>query len=331
MQQEACIISYAHGNKNSLIKAEEYRTIQTSSTLEDLKTKLQSSVYGKCLLEEPQNTPKVFKNVLYNFLKTQMDITLSFSTDLSRRLVAFYKESFQLRNFIYLWACKQEGVKTLEHADDLHPLGDYDELSFINVTHGAEDTWKFCLENTPLHKYIQGLSYDVLNQELPYLTNILYKKYLEQFYAFTVQNNLCLSEVIQFEGDKRIIEILYSTLDSTMPIKDKLDLFPSCSTFSSLQKALLANCKTIEELKGILSTHRVYRNVVACESGIEISLRKEEIRVCKSSFYHYNDPSIVYTQLKLQEIEISTLVFIAECISQGRMDDAQDIIEIDLY
>ncbi|KAI5186656.1 V-type H+-transporting ATPase subunit d [Nematocida homosporus] len=329
MHDEAGIISYVHGNKNRLMKLEDYCAIKSCNTIEELKAKMQATIYGKELLEEAQTTPKSFKVLLYKCLKNQIKTTAAYATTVSKSLIDFYLEHFQLANFIYLWACKQESAKSLEHASNTHPLGNYDGLSFIKVTQGPEDTWKFCLENTSLHKYVAGLSHDILTQDIPHITSILHKRYLELLYEFAIEHKLCLAELVQFEGDRRIIEILHSTLGSSMTAKDKIDLFPRCTTFTEMQKQLLVGCKSLDELKGVLSTHKTYRNVVSSEVGIEDALRREEVRICKKAFYYYDDPSIVFTQLKLQEIEINILVFLAECITQGRQESMEDVLNVE--
>ncbi|OAG31114.1 V-type H+-transporting ATPase subunit d [Nematocida displodere] len=329
MHEDAGIISYVHGNKDRLMKIEDYRSIKACNTIEDLKVKLQHSGYGKELLEEPLATPKAFKNALYRCLLEEVSHTLSFSTSTSQKLVEFYRESFQLNNFIYLWACKRENPKNLELPIDTNPLGNYDGLSFIKVTQGSEDTWKFCLENTPLQKYIGGLSHEILNGDIQYITNILKKQYLERLYRFSVDNQLCLVELVQFESDKQIIEILHSTIGSSITPKSKMELFPTCGTFNHMQSLLLISCKSLDELKGALSTHRTYRNIVGSEIGVEDALRREEIRICKSFFVYYDDPSIVYTQFKLQEIEISNLIFLSECITQGRIENIDEVLDMD--
>ncbi|KAI5180780.1 V-type H+-transporting ATPase subunit d [Nematocida sp. AWRm80] len=327
MHNEGGIISFVHGNKNKLLQTEEYKSIGLCKTLEDLKVKLQSTTYGKQLLEDHTTSLKSFRASLYKCLDHQVTRTMAFSATISRSLIDFYKEQFQLNNFIYLWTCKQEDPKLLEDTTDLHPLGIYDGLSFIKVTQGTEDTWKFCLENTSLQKYIIGLTHEILKEDPQYITNILQKRYIELLYNYCIENNLCLSEAIKFEGDKRIIEILYSTLRSSIHSKDKLALFPLCNTFSTIHLNLLLSSKNLDELKGILSTHRTFINVVGNELGLEEALRKEEIRLYKKSFYYYDDPSIVYTQLKLQELEISNLIFLAECISLGKADHIDNILE----
>lgn len=329
MHDEAGIISYVHGNKDQLMTIEDYRSMRSCGSIEDMKIKLHSSLYGKQLLEEPQSTPKAFRNVLYRCIDEQVRLTLGFATPMTRELIEFYKEYFQLSNFIYLWACKQESTKSLDMALDIHPLGDYDGLSFIKVTQSSEDTWKFCLENTPLQKYLAGLSHELLNGDIQYITNVLQKRYIELLYEFSVEHGLCLAALMQFEGDKRIIEILHSTMGSAIPAKDKLALFPSCTTFSDMHKALFIGCGTLDELKGALSTHKTYRAIIGNEMGVEDALRREEIRICKSTFLYYDDPSVVYTQLKLQELEISNLIFLSECIVQGRSESIEDILDIE--
>ncbi|KAI5189867.1 V-type H+-transporting ATPase subunit d [Nematocida minor] len=328
MYGEAGIINYVHGNKNRLMKKEEYNSIKTAATIEDLKIKLQNTIYGKSLLEDSATTHKAFKEALYQCVDKQIKMTQAFTTEKSKTLIDFYKEKFQLDNFIYLWACKEESPKTLETALDIHPLGTYPELNFIKVTQTAKDTWKFCLENTPLCKYIVGLSHEILKEDVQYVRSILQKRYIELLYEYSKKNNLILSELVLFEGDKRIIEILYSTVGTTMSAREKECLFPACSTFSDIHKDLLLNCKSIDELQGVLSTHSNHRNIVGNERGLEDALIREEVRICNKSFYVYDDPSVVYTQLTLQELEVRNLIFMADCIIQGYKDHADQIVDI---
>lgn len=328
MYSEAGIINYVNGNRYQLMKKEEYRTIKSAETIEELKLKLQNTVYGKSLVEDSSTSHKSFKASLYKSLEKQIETTKSFTTDKSAILIDFYKEKFQLDNFIYLWACKEESPKSLENALDIHPLGIYPELNFIKVTQSARDTWKFCLENTPLNKYIEGLSHELLKEDIQYVRSVLQKRYIELLYEYSKENNYVLSELVQFEGDRRIIEILYSTIGSKMPSHRKKSLFPIYSTFTEIHRTLLLNCKTADELNGVLSTHNLHRNIIGNEKGMEDALIREEIRICNKSFYVYDDPSVVYTQLKLQELEVRNLIFIADCIIQGYIDQADEIVDV---
>lgn len=328
MYSEAGIINYVHGNRYQLMKKEEYNSIKTAETVEELKLKLQNTIYGKSLLEDSRTTHKAFKESLYKCIEKQIELTKAFTTEKSSVLVDFYKEKFQLDNFIYLWACKEESPKSLENALDIHPLGVYPELNFIKVTQSAKDTWKFCLENTPLCKYIEGLSHELLKEDVQYVRSILQKRYIEMLYIYTKENQYVLSELVQFEGDKRIIEILYSTVGTSMSSSRKMSIFPKYSTFSEIHKGLLLGCKTIDELNGVLSTHSIHRNIIGNEKGMEDSLIREEIRICNKSFYIYDDPSVVYTQLKLQEIEVRNLIFLADCIMQGYINHTDEIVDV---
>jgi len=330
MHEETGIISYVHGNKNQLMKIEDYRRLKNCTTIEDLKEKLQTSpLYGKDFLDESQITLKSFKQILYKCLQEQINTALAFSTKMSRQLVDFYLEYFQISNFIYLWACKQENPKSLEGSLKLHPLGMYNGLNFVKVTQSTEDTWKYCLENTPLQRYMAGLTHELLKEDIQYIMNIFLKRYIEMLYQFSVENSLCLQELMLFEGDKRIIEVLHSTVGTTVPVRDKTVLFPECTTFSQMQKTHLLACKSVEELTSALSSHQRYRSVIGSEMGVEDALRREEIRICKRSFLYYDDPSVVYTQLKLQELEIVNLTFLADCISQGRTGSINEILDIE--
>lgn len=328
MDTETAIINYVHGNKNQFIKKEEYRIMKASTTVEDLKIKLQNTVYGKSLLEETNTSLKAFKDAIYMSLEKQIKITQSFATERSSVLIDFYKEKYQLDNFIYLWACKQENPKTLETTLDIHPLGLYPGLNFIKVTQTVKDTWWFCLENTGLKKYVRGLSYELLKEDIQYVRSILYKRYIELLYEYSVKNNLSLAELVLFEGDKRIIEVLYSSMGSSMTSHEKSSLFPSCTTFSNIHKNLLLNCKTIDELQGVLSTHSKHRNIVGSERGLEDAMIREEVKICNKSFYIYDDPSIVYTQLTLQEIEIRNIIFLADCILHGNASHTDEIVNV---
>ncbi|KAI5159378.1 V-type H+-transporting ATPase subunit d [Nematocida ausubeli] len=326
MYGETGIINYVHGNKNMLLKEEHYRIIKAANDLDDLKVKLQSTIYGKYLLESKTSLAS-FKSAMYKCIDQQIKITRSFTTDKSSALIDFYKEKYQLDNFIYLWACKKESPKLLETEIDTHPLGGYPGLDFIKVTQSAKDTWKYCLENTSLSKYVEGLDSDLLNRDIQYVKSVLQKRYIEFVYDYCMKNDLCLSELIVFEGDKIIIEILYALMNGNMSTSEKLSLFPRCNSFTNVHKELLLNCKNTSELEGVLSTHIKYRNIVGNEMGVEDALLREEIRLCNKSFYIYDDYSVVYTQLILQEIEVRNIIFLADCVIQGH-NHRDDIVNV---
>lgn len=325
MASDGNVISYIHGSKDELMTAEKYSGLKQCDSLDDLRLKLKQTSYGHFLMEDAQLTIKSFKEALYKAMAKDFEYVQSIASENTGRILEFFRDLHKLKNFLYLWACKQEATNLSDFFAEAHPLGMYDELSFIKVTQGPEDTWKFCIENTSLSKYTEGLTHEVLTMETQFLSNLLYKRYLELLYQYSLRNDLFLSNLVQFEGDKRIIELVYGTLDSDVKAEDKRSLFPACTSFGRGMQNSLATCVSLDELKGLLSTDAAYRDIVSSEAGFEEALQRKEFEICAKAFFVYDDASVIYTYFTMQELEIRNLTYAAECIAQGRKDDIDEM------
>jgi V-type H+-transporting ATPase subunit d len=320
------VISYIHGSRSELLTQDKYTSLKQCESLDDLRLKLKPTAYGPFLFENSSLTVSVIKNALYKGMLRSLDYIYSISSPRARTVVDFFRDLHRINTFLYLWACKRESPETVaELFEECSPLGLYEELSFIKVTQGPEDTWKFCIENTPLSKYTSGIRTDLLSEEIQFIGAVFYKRYLETLYKYSVGHKLFLEEFCRFEGDKRIIELVSATLETEMKASDKMELFPECTSFGKGALASLAMCTTYDELKGYLSSESGYREIVSSEAGFEEALRRKEVEMCMKAFFFYDDVSVVYTYFKIQELEIRNLIYAAECISQGKGQEIEGV------
>ena len=125
---------------------------------------------------------------------------------------------------------------TRELLDKCHPLGYFETMPALCVATNIEELYNSVLIETPLAPYFKGsLSHqdlDELNIEI--IRNTLYKNYLEDFHNW-VNNDPAIrgtptqdvmSEVLEFEADRRSINITLNSFGTELSKADRKKLYP---------------------------------------------------------------------------------------------------------
>ena len=126
---------------------------------------------------------------------------------------------------------------TRELLERCHPLGTFETMPALGVATNIEELYNSVLIETPLAPYFKGsLSHqdlDELNIEI--IRNTLYKNYLEDFYNW-VNNNPAvrgtptqdvMCEVLEFEADRRSINITLNSFGTELAKQDRKKLYPN--------------------------------------------------------------------------------------------------------
>lgn len=249
---------------------------------------------------------------------------------------------------------------TRELLERCHPLGWFETMPVLCVATNIEELYNSVLIETPLAPYFKGsLSHqdlDELNIEI--VRNTLYKNYLEDFYNFvTTDSDLAgtptaevMSEMLQFEADRRAINITLNSFGTELSKQDRKKLYPSFGALYPEGTLMLSRADDIEGVR--LAVEGVHDYKTAFDqtgmgqgsSGIsagnmsggagndtkslEDLFYQKEMEISKGAFTRQFTYAIVYAWVKLREQEIRNITWIAECIAQNQKERIGNYISV---
>ena len=126
---------------------------------------------------------------------------------------------------------------TRELLERCHPLGWFETMPVLCVATNIEELYHSVLIETPLAPYFKGSlsSQDLDELNIEIIRNTLYKNYLEDFYQFVnseadlrgTPTSEVMSEVLEFEADRRAINITLNSFGTELSKAERKKLYPS--------------------------------------------------------------------------------------------------------
>ncbi|EJW02864.1 hypothetical protein EDEG_02744 [Edhazardia aedis USNM 41457] len=326
------IIGSIHGKALTMLKDTDYSSLQQCDTLEDVIVKLTSTPYQKYLTEEAIVTKKQFKTQLIKCLTSEFDELCQTSNKDLEIVLNFFRDQFRIQNFVFLLASKEEEPNLDKSFEKIEKIGDFSELCALKVANDMNDVFKFCVENTFLEKFYRTIHFEreIKDNDMQVIQSLLLKGLFNDVYqkVLDIPSLYYFRTILQMEGDRRIIEIVINSLESSDIVgKQREILFPEVSSIDLGMRAKLATCTSMDELRGVVSSHSVLRRIVTVEDDqIVNELAALEVEKYWHSFGYFNDISCVYSYLKLKEQEIKNILWTVECISLQKRDFIKNII-----
>ena len=247
---------------------------------------------------------------------------------------------------------------TRELLDRCHPLGWFETMPVLCVATNIEELYNSVLIETPLAPYFKGsLSHqdlDELNIEI--VRNTLYKNYLEDFYNF-VNNDPemagtptaeVMNEILEFEADRRAINITLNSFGTELSKADRKKLYPSFGRLYPEGSYMLSRADDIEgvrlavegvsdykgyfEATGLGQSSSGAGNMSGGVGGdgksLEDMFYQKEMEISKGAFTRQFSYAMVYAWVKLKEQEIRNITWIAECIAQNQKERIGNYISV---
>lgn len=220
-----------------------------------------------------------------------------------------------------------------------HPLGWFDTLPALSVATDVESLYDTVLVDTPLAPYFKdcftGEELDDLNIEI--VRNRLYKAYLQDFYQFakTLPNpsDEILSRLLEFEGDRRAINISINSIGTSLSKDDRLSLLPEFGSLFPTATELLVRAEDVDQVKFAVETSG--SNVFDASlfdgsnnKSLEDYFYQREMDLCKGAFTQQFTYSTVWAWIKAREQEVRNITWIAECISQNQKERINSYISV---
>jgi len=214
-----------------------------------------------------------------------------------------------------------------------HPLGWFETMPVLCVATNVEELYNSVLIETPLAPYFKGsLSHqdlDELNIEI--IRNTLYKNYLEDFYHW-VNNHPdiagtptaeVMTEILEFEADRRAINITLNSFGTELSKADRKKLYPSFGRLYPEGSFLLSRAEDVEGVRLAVDGVHDYKNFfdqtglsgngggggVGNMSGgtgsegksLEDMFYQKEMELSKIAFTRQFTHAVVYAWVKLKE------------------------------
>lgn len=220
---------------------------------------------------------------------------------------------------------------TRELLERCHPLGWFETMPVLCVATNIEELYNSVLIETPLAPYFKGsLSHqdlDELNIEI--IRNTLYKNYLEDFYQWI---NSCpdiagtptadvMSEVLEFEADRRSINISLNSFGTELSKAERKKLYPELGKLYPEGTLMLSRADDVEGVRiavESVSDYKMFFDQTGLSQGsggvgnmaggvggetrsLEDLFYQKEMEISKLAFTHQFTHAIVYAWVKLRE------------------------------
>ncbi|CAL9729203.1 V-type proton ATPase subunit d [Monosporozyma unispora] len=340
------------GYRNGLLTANQYLNLTQCETLEDLKLQLSSTDYGNFLTNVSQDalttsiiqsmaSDKLYKE--FNYLRDQLSGT-------SKKFMDYITFGYMIDNVTLMITGTIHSRDKAEILQRCHPLGWFDTLPTLSVATDLESLYETVLIDTPLAPYFKDCfdnanELDDLNIEI--IRNKLYKAYLEDFKSFVMEtlpspSNDIMIELLEFEADRRTINIALNSLQSTASTSTDSDenenvldsnlksqLMPAMGKCYPIATHYLSQAKDFESIRAALNNVYDYKSLLDDDNGdLEDHFYNMEMILCKDAFTQQFTISTIWAWMKSKEQEIRNITWIAECIAQNQRDRINNYISV---
>lgn len=303
-----------------------------SQLTRDKDVKLQlSPAYGDFLSSLPPNpstsalAAKTTDKLVAEFRYIQANATGSLT-----KFMEYLTYGYMIDNVALLITGTLHERDTRELLERCHPLGWFETMPVLCVATNIEELYNSVLIETPLAPYFKGsLSHqdlDELNIEI--IRNTLYKNYLEDFHNWVnthpevagTPTAEVMSEVLEFEADRRSINITLNSFGTELSKADRKKLYPNLGRLYPEGTLMLSKADDVEGVRiaveGV-SDYKTFFEQTGLSGGggignmsggvggetrsLEDLFYQKEMDISKLAFTQQFTHALVYAWVKLRE------------------------------
>ncbi|KAK5800429.1 hypothetical protein VI817_002641 [Penicillium citrinum] len=325
--------------------------------LVDVKLQLGPS-YGDFLAALPPNpSTSALAGKMTDKLVSEFRYLIAQSTGSTAKFLEYLTYGYMIDNIALLITGTLHERDTRELLERCHPLGWFETLPVLCVATNIEELYNSVLIETPLAPYFKGsLSHqdlDELNIEI--VRNTLYKNYLEDFFNFVNTHpdfagsptQDIMSEILQFEADRRSINITLNSFGTELSKQERRKLYPEFGKLYPEGSLMLSRAEDVEGVALAVSAvadYKAFFDAVGLSQGgsgmggmgggpadgksLEDLFYQKEMDMSKLVFTRQFTPAVVYGWMKLKEQEIRNVTWISECIAQNQKERIGNFISV---
>lgn len=309
--------------------------------LPDVKLQL-GPAYGDFLAALPPNpstsalADKTTEKLVSEFRYLQANATGSLA-----KFMEYLTYSYMIDNIALLITGTLHERDTRELLQRCHPLGWFETLPVLTIATNIEELYNSVLIETPLAPYFKGsLSHtdlDELNIEI--IRNTLYKNYLEDFYRFVNEDPhlkgtptaVVMSEVLDFEADRRSINITLNSFGTELSKTERKKLYPQIGKLHPEGTLMLSRADDVEGVRiavEMVSDYKTFFDQAGLSQqgggsagvgnmqgglggetrSLEDMFYQKEMEIAKLAFTYQFGHAVVYAWVKLREQVCPTIL-----------------------
>ncbi|KAL9097870.1 MAG: hypothetical protein Q9165_000196 [Trypethelium subeluteriae] len=356
--QNGYIEGVVRGYRNALLTSQNYGNLTQCETIDDVKLQL-GPAYGDFLASLPPNpSTSALANKTTDKLVAEFRYLQSNATGTLTKFMDYLTYGYMIDNVALLITGTLHERDTRELLERCHPLGWFETMPVLCVATNIEELYNSVLIETPLAPYFKGsLSHqdlDELNIEI--IRNTLYKNYLEDFHWWV--NNTpgiqgsptadVMNEVLEFEADRRSINITLNSFGTELSKQDRRKLYPNFGRLHPEGTLMLSRAEDVEGVRIAVDGITEYKNFfdqtgMGQNSGgvgnmgggaggegksLEDMFYQKEMEISKLAFTRQFTHAVVYAWVKLREQEIRNITWISECIAQNQKERIGNYISV---
>jgi len=325
-----------------LLSRSEYSNLGQCDTLEDLKLQLQGTSYGADFLvnePSPLHTTTIAEHATlkmvqqFNYLRCNAVKPLS-------TFLEYMTFSYMIDNVVLLITGTLHERDIKELVEKCHPLGLFEGIGALAAGRTVQELYNEVLIATPLGPYVQGcLSEEDLDEmNIEIIRNTLYKAYLEDFHKFCTETlggvtGEVMNSVLQFEADRRSINITLNSFGTDLAKDDRERLYPNFGLLVPDGTRKLRDADDADGVRAAVDLCQPYKPLFAAtqyseDKSLEDAFFEYEVNLNLESFQQQFGYGIFYSYFKLKEQEIRNIVWIAECVLQDQKQEIGQYIPI---
>ncbi|KAF7719794.1 V-type proton ATPase subunit d [Penicillium ucsense] len=344
------------GYRNTLLTGQNYSNLVQCETIDDVKLQL-GPAYGDFLAALPPNpSTSALAGKMTDKLVSEFRYLVAQSVGSTAKFLEYLTYGYMIDNIALLITGTLHERDTRELLERCHPLGWFETLPVLCVASNIEELYNSVLIETPLAPYFKGsLSHqdlDELNIEI--VRNTLYKNYLEDFHNFVQTHpdfsgptREIMSEILQFEADRRAINITLNSFGTELSKQERRKLYPEFGNLYPEGSLMLSRADDIEGVAlavSAVSDYKSFFDAVGLSQGgggmggmgggpadgksLEDLFYQKEMEMSKMVFTRQFTPAVVYAWMKLKEQEIRNVTWISECIAQNQKERIGNFISV---
>ena len=303
-------------------------------TIDDVKLQL-GPAYGDFLASLPPNpSTSALANKTTDKLVSEFRYLQANATGSLAKFMDYLTYGYMIDNVALLITGTLHERDTRELLERCHPLGWFETMPVLCVATNIEELYNSVLIETPLAPYFKGsLSHqdlDELNIEI--IRNTLYKNYLEDFYNWVNTHSELggtptadtMSEALEFEADRRSINITLNSFGTELSKSDRKKLYPNFGRLYPEGNFMLSRADDLEGVRIAIDGIHDYKTFFdqtgmtgsASGSGaignmsggagsegksLEDMFYQKEMEISKTAFTRQFTHGVIYAWMKLKE------------------------------
>lgn len=337
---EGSLEAIVHGYRNGFLRPEEYNNLVQCDSLGDLKSQLQVTDYGNFLQNEAVLTSRGIADRAIEKLVSEFNELREWADQPLSQFLDFITYDYMISNVLKLISGARNGREALDMLYKCHPLGLFNGIAALTAATSVDEMFETVLIDSPIGRFFQNSQQrDFDELSLEYIRGLLQKNYLEAFYDFCEklggETATVMCPILAFEADRSVITVTANTCGvKDMTPDDRRKLYPNIGTLVDVQDDL-SYAEDEEQLKEKLKRFPEYYELFDDGRGMDAGAKKSiEKKFVDRSVELYRDAmmrqfqyGVFFGWVKLKELEVHNLIWIAECITQSMKSRIHEYVQ----